>query len=260
MRVSSIMDCGYPSIYVDELATKARAVLRECALRILPVVDENKQLIGVVSRRDIMIITSSISAIRVKGIMSTPRFTATTEMDAFQAAREMVRLDEWYVPVVKSSQDRAYEGMLGLENFIAAFLNGNSVKLSEPLSTIMSTNIITCSFEDEIDNVWRLMQKKSFTGLPVVKKNKLVGVVTQKDLLDSGAVFPVFEAKKGRFKAPSKVSSVMKTPAISLQSTDTIKEAAELMLRKNFGRIPIVDGKDKLIGIVDREDIVNVFL
>lgn len=260
MRVSAIMDCGYPSIYVDELATKARAVLREYALRVLPVVDEDKQLVGVVSRSDIMTITSSISAIRVKGIMSTPRFTATTDTDVFQAAREMARLDEWYVPVVKSSQNRAYQGMLGLENFIAVFLNRNSVKLSKPLSTIMSTNIITCSFEDEIDDVWRLMQRKSFAGLPVLKRNKLVGVVTQKDLLDSGAVFPMFEAKKGRFKAPSKVSFIMKTPAISLQSTNTVKEAAELMLSKNFGRIPIVDGKDKLVGIVDREDIINVLL
>lgn len=260
MRVSAIMDRRYPTIYVDELATKARAILREYALRVLPVLNGDKQLVGIVSRSGIMAITSSISAIRVKGIMLMPRFSATIEMDAFDAAREMLRLDEWYAPVIKSPQDRGYQGMLGLENFIASFLNGRSTKLCDPLSTIMSTNVVTCSVDDEVDNVWRLMQKRSFTGLPVVKKNKLVGMVTQKDLLDSGANFPAFEAKKGRFRAPSKISSVMKTPAISLQPTATIKETAEIMLKKNFGRIPVVDEKGELVGVVDREDIVSVFL
>jgi len=94
----------------------------------------------------------------------------------------------------------------------------------------------------------------------VVKKGKLVGIVTQKDLLDTRAVFPSFEAKKGRFKAPSKISSVMKTSVASLKPTATVKEAADLMLRKNIGRVPIVDEKGKLIGMVDREDITKALL
>ena len=70
----------------------------------------------------------------------------------------------------------------------------------------------------------------------------------------------MFEAKKGRFKAPSKISSVMRTSVISLKLTSSVKEAAELMLEKNIGRVPIIDGKSKLIGVVDREDIVKALL
>jgi len=254
------MDRSYPQLYEDELATKARAILRSRELRILPVVDDRKRLVGMISRGDVMVITSSISPIQVKGIMSTPKFVATIDMDAFHAGREMIRLDEWYIPAVKSSQDYTFMGVLGLENLIDVFLKRSVAKLSRVVSEFMSTKLVTCSQEDEVDNVWRLMQEQSFTGLPVVNRGRVVGMVTQKNLLDSGVIFPAFEAKKGRFKAPSKISSVMKTSVISLPPTATIKEAAELMLEKNIGRVPIVDKEGKIIGIIDREDVVKALL
>jgi len=108
LRVEDITDRKYPSIYADELATKARAVLRERGLRTLPVVDEIKRLLGVITRNDMMAITSSVSPIRVEGIMSTPRLIATPDMDARSVMRKMLHLDEWYVPVVKSSQNKTY--------------------------------------------------------------------------------------------------------------------------------------------------------
>jgi CBS domain-containing protein len=260
LRVQDIADCKYPSIYADELATKARAVLRERGLRTIPVIDENKRLLGVVTRSDVMSITSSVSPIRVKGIMSSPRLTATPEMDAHSVLKKMLRLDEWYVPVVKSSQDRTYVGMLGLENFIAALLKKGNSRLATPLNRVMSTDLFVCSVDDEVDDVWRTLQKKSFSGCPVVSKGKLVGMLTQANLLESSVAFPVFEAKKGRFKAPSKISSVMRTPVISLKPTDTVKDAAQLMLEKGIGRVPIVDSKGKLVGIVDREDVVRTLI
>jgi CBS domain-containing protein len=254
------MDRNYPSIYADDLATKARAVLRERALRILPVVDEHKRLVGVISRNDIMNITSSVSPIRVNGIMATHPYGVDPDMEAVQAMREMVRRDEWYVPVVKSSQDLGYIGILGLEHFILKSLEKNVARLSTPLSNVMSTKVLTCSPNDEIDNVWQSMKEHSFAACPVVAKGKAVGIVTQQNLLESGAVFPGFEAKKGRFKAPTKISFIMKTPAVSLKPTNTVKEAAKIMLERNIGRVPIVDDKGKLIGIVDREDIVKTLI
>lgn len=260
MLVKDVIDQSYPFIYADELATKARATIREYGFRVLPVVDEDRRLVGVISRNDIMAITSSVSPIRVGGLMSQPKFVATLEMEVTRTVREMIRLDEWYVPVVRSGQDRTYKGMLGLENFVKAALQKGTAKLSRLLSEVMSTRMVTCAPEDEVDNVWRLMREKSFAGLPVVKKGRLVGIVTQKDMLESGAVFPAFEAKKGRFKASPKIASVMKTNVLSLRPTSTVGDAAKLMLERNFGRVPIVDERGRLVGIVDREDIAKALL
>jgi len=260
LLVKDIMDKSYPSLYADELATKARAILRETGLRILPIIDDERRLLGVVTRSDLMKVTSSVSPIRVQGVMSQPKFVATLEMPVEKAVRQMLKLDEWYSPVIKSSQERLYMGVLGLENYITAALNRGVEALFKPLSEIMSTNVVTCSPEDEIDNVWRLMMKKSFAGLPVVKKNRVVGIITQKDLLDSGAAFPGFEAKRGRFRSPPKVASVMRVPAITLKPNSLVRDAAKLIVERNIGRIPITDNKGELVGIVDREDIVKALL
>jgi len=255
LRVKEIMDKKHPFIYEDELATKARAMIRDFALRILPAVDENKELLGIVSRGNVMVISSSVSLIRVKGIMTMPKHVAVVEDDAASTVKKMVRLDEWYVPVVNSPQDKTYRGVLGLENFIEASLKTNPNKLSKPVSEVMPKNVVACSLDDEVDNVWRLMQRQSFAGLPVVKKDRLVGIITQKDLLESGAELPTFESKKGRFRSSSKISSIMKTTVITVTPSAKIREAAELMVSKNIGRIPVKDDKGKLISIVDREDV-----
>jgi CBS domain-containing protein len=258
LRVREIMDGKHPFIYDDELATKARAMIRDFALRILPVVTENKKLVGIVSRGDVMAISSSVSPIRVKGMMTTPKHVAATEDDAASTVKKMIRLDEWYAPVVNSAQDKTYRGVLGLENFIEASLKGNPKKLSNQVSEIMSKNVVACSPDDEVDNVWRLMQSQSFAGLPVVKKDKLVGIITQKDLLESGAMLPTFESRKGRFRASSKISSVMKTTVIAVKTSAKISEVAKLMISKNLGRVPVKDNKGRLIGMVDREDVAKL--
>lgn len=261
LRVRDVADIHHPSIYPDELATKARAFLRELRLRVLPVVDEDKRLLGVVSRTDLMTISSSVSPMRVKGIMSKVKFTATPDMDVIQAAKEMLRADEWYVPVVKSTVDSTYLGVLGLENIIKPLHQRNVAGLSTPLSEIMSKkNLFTCSPDDETDGVWQIMKKRAFAACPVVRNGKPIGVVSQQDLLERGAVFPTFESKKGRFKTPSKIFTIMKTPSVTLEPDDTVQDAARLMLEKNIGRVPIVDRKGMLVGIVDREDVLKALI
>lgn len=260
MRVKEITNEKHPFIYEDELATKARALIRDFALRILPVTDGNRKVLGIVSRGDVMAISSSISPIRVRGIMVNPRYVAAIDDEATSVIREMIRFDEWHAPVVNSSQEKIYRGVLSLESYIEFSIKTSPEKLAKPVSEIMSKNVVACSPEDEIDNIWRLMQTKSLAGLPVVKKDRLVGIITQKDLLESGVVLPTFESSKGRFRASSKVSSVMKTEVIAvLPSTKAIR-VAKIMAFKNIGRVPVKDEEGRLIGMVDREDVIRLLI
>lgn len=260
LRVKEILNEKHPSIFEDDLATKARAIIRDFGIRMLPVVDANKKLVGTVYRNNVMAISSSISPIRVKGIMENPKIMPTIEDDAYKVIKEMVRLDEWYAPAVNSFQEKIYVGVLGLENFIEASIKLSPEKLAKPVSEIMSANVVACSPDDEIDNIWRLMQQKSLAGLPVVKKDKLVGIITQKDLLDSGFILPTFESPKGRHRTSPKVSSIMKTNVIAVEPSVKAIRVAKIMAFKNFGRVPVKDKEGKLIGIVDREDIIKLLV
>lgn len=260
LLVKEIVNEKHPYIRADELATKARAILRDFALRILPVVDENKKLLGIVSRSDVMAVSSSRSPIEVRGIMKSPKLTSVIEEDAFSIVRKMLKHNEWYVVVVNSVGDQFYKGVLGLEHFIEAIIKISPEKLSETAEEIMSREVITCSTEDELDNIWRLMQEKSLAGLPVTKDGKLVGIVTQKDLLERGTLLPTFESKKGRFKASTKISSMMNRNVISVKPHIKVIRVAKLMVTKDIGRVPVVDEEGKLVGIVDREDVAKLII
>lgn len=260
LRVKEIMDGKHPSIHKHELATKARALIRDFALRILPVTDENGKLLGKVSRRDIMAISSSVSAIRVEGIMTPARHAAAVEDEVYSAIKQMLKVDAWYAPVVSNDSEQIYRGVLGLENFIEPLMKSNPEKFLKDTSEVMTKNVLSCSPDDEVDNIWRLMRDRRLAGLPVTRNGKLVGIVTHKDLLESGAILPTFESSKGRFRDPPKILSVMETNIVAAKpSVKTIK-VARLMVSKNIGRIPVVDENSKLIGIVDREDIARLLI
>lgn len=260
MQVKDIVSASYPVLYEDELVTKARAMIRDQGLGILPIIDQQKRLLGVVSRRAIMTVSSSKSTIRVKGIMNQPALVLTKDTEVPEAARQMLKLDTWYSPVTESSQNNTYMGIIGLENLLNSFLKAKSSKLMKPVYEVMTTKVPKCSPDDEIDKVWRLMQENHLHALLVMNEKKIAGILTERDLLESGAVFPVFEAKKGRFKSPAKVFHVMHMPVTTLKEANSLREAARLMLEKNFGRLPVVDEKGALLGMVDRKDIVKGLL
>jgi CBS domain-containing protein len=175
LRVKEITNEKYPFIYDDELATKARAIIRDFDIRILPVTDGNQKVLAMVSRGDLMAISSSISPIRVKGIMTNPKHMVTMDDAAVSTVKEMIRLDEWYVPVVNSPQDRIYKGVLALEDFIEFSIKTSPEKLVKLVSEIMSKNVVACSPEDEIDNM------RALGAIPVVENKRLVGIITERD-------------------------------------------------------------------------------
>ncbi|MEM2609228.1 MAG: CBS domain-containing protein [Candidatus Bathyarchaeia archaeon] len=107
----------------------------------------------------------------------------------------------------------------------------------------MSTKFFTCTPEDEVDNVWRLMQEKALAGIPVAAKDKLVGIVTQKDLLESGALLPTFESDKGRHRSPTKVSAIMKINVIAVQPSIRAIRVAKVMVSKDISDAPQLSTK-----------------
>jgi len=258
LRVKEIMDQTHPSIYEDDLATKARALIRDLDLRILPVTNTNKFLMGKVSRRDVMTISSSVSPIKVKGIMTPAKHVATVEDEATSTFRSMIKVDAWYAPVVESTEDKTYRGVVGLDSFIGALIKTSPDRFTRDVSEIMTKNVVTCSPEDGVDDIWRLMTETRFAGLPVVKNGKLVGIVTMKDLLESGANLPTFESKKGRFRDSPKISSIMKTNLVAVEPSTKVIRVAKVMVSKDIGRVPVRDKNGKLLGIVDREDVAKL--
>ncbi len=114
------------------------------------------------------------------------------------------------------------------------------------------------------------MDETGFSGLPVIKNKKLIGIITRKDIIDSGHVR--IGRESGEIKRSIRVEKVMKTPPLVTTPQNSVTEVAQMMIEYDIGRLPVVENpvyvkkepnratKSDLIGIIAREDILWSYL
>jgi CBS domain-containing protein len=135
----------------------------------------------------------------------------------------------------------------------------------------MTTNVISISKYESIMQVANILTEKNISGLPVVdKENKVLGIITQADILSMVGVRrehtfkdllkymlgePLHERKIG-----DHVGDIMTAPALTIKPDANIAEAVRIMDEKRIRRLTVVDGKNTLIGILTRADILKAVI
>ncbi len=93
------------------------------------------------------------------------------------------------------------------------------------------------------DEVLKVLQKRHVSGVPVVKKGGVVGMITRNDLL--------------RNREEDQTALLMTRDPVTARPESTIVEAARLFLKHEIRRLPIVED-GKLVGIITIADIVRI--
>ena len=112
---------------------------------------------------------------------------------------------------------------------------------------LMNKNVVTCHPSEKLNIILNKLELFKIAGMPVVDKGKLVGIISQSDILKglkTGAIVDL------------SVSDVMTADVITVPPTESAILVAKLMVEKHINRIPIVDN-DKVVGIVTRGDIIK---
>jgi len=125
----------------------------------------------------------------------------------------------------------------------------------------MTSNPYTISPDATIAEALDIMRQNKFRRLPVVKGGKLVGIVTEREMLEvspsKATTLSVFEINY--LLAKTKVSAVM-TRDVKTISPDALIEEAAVMLRDNdIGALPVVEN-GKVVGIITETDIFDAFI
>lgn len=108
---------------------------------------------------------------------------------------------------------------------------------------VMVRNVAYVSVPGNRDDVLKALQERRVSGLPVVKKGEVVGMITRTDLL--------------RNREEDQIALVMSRNPITVSPDSTLVEAAKLLLDHGIRRLPVVEDK-KLIGIITIADIIKV--
>ncbi|HEY5169407.1 MAG TPA: CBS domain-containing protein [Thermoleophilia bacterium] len=145
----------------------------------------------------------------------------------------------------------------------------------EPLvRDIMTTPVITVPPAMTIKELAGLFRDRRIGGAPVVDQDRLVGIVTEGDLMAMDAdiemphFFELFDSiiylgSQKKFKeqlekaSAATVEQLMTDDVKSVAPDDEARVAATLMHKHKFDRVPVVEG-EAVVGIVTRHDIMKI--
>ena len=130
-----------------------------------------------------------------------------------------------------------------------------------PLSEVMTSNPFTIGINEPFSRVWDKLKTHKIRHLPVLDSdNRLRGIISQRDLY---RVISPRKNTEGNFIYDKEeldrciLQHIMVKDVKTLAPDDTMGRAIDLMVRKKYGCIPIVDSDNVLKGIITQIDILK---
>ncbi|WP_020139548.1 CBS domain-containing protein [Streptomyces sp. 351MFTsu5.1] len=144
------------------------------------------------------------------------------------------------------------------------------------VGSVMTMEVVRATYGTPFKEVARLLREHRISGLPVVDEDdKVIGVISETDLMTHQAQLPDPYETQRRFrltaltpaarrqaaKAKARTAGqLMSQPPVTVHADDTIVEAARTMAKNRVERLPVLDEEGRLVGIVTRRDLLQVFL
>ena len=126
----------------------------------------------------------------------------------------------------------------------------------------MAKNPVTVTPDTPVDEAASAMKKGHFRRLPVVEDGKLVGFLSDKDIM---RVAPSPATTLSRYEARSllaklKIGDIMNKEVISVNEDATIEEAALIMYNHKIGGLPVVSSVGAVVGVITETDVFHAFV
>jgi len=124
----------------------------------------------------------------------------------------------------------------------------------------MTPKVVTVGPGTSVKEAFKIMKKNGFRHLPVVKGDKLVGFVTDRDLRRP-AISDVFKEWNDLYRLSDDlhVEDVMITKVHKVSPDEDLKKAAAMVIEKHIGALPVCDG-DKMVGIITVFDFLRALV
>lgn len=152
--------------------------------------------------------------------------------------------------------------------------NGEGAGIDSSVRRIMTTDVQTVQLGTLVPDVARLLYETHVSGLPVVEGRRVVGIITEYDLIaqesewDAPLFIPFLDSY---FQLPGSgdrdqlrrilaltAGELMTRPVRTVQPDATIQDVATLMYEHHVNPVPVVDEHGDLLGIVSRSDIIRL--
>ena len=123
---------------------------------------------------------------------------------------------------------------------------------------VMSRKVITLTEEDTIDKVEDGMSRFRFRHLPVVRGDKVVGLISHRDMLQiSSSSLSADRKRRDKLIHQLSAGRIMKQDLITVRPDTTLTAAADLLWEHKIGCLCVTTPDDVLVGIITEADFVR---
>ncbi len=119
------------------------------------------------------------------------------------------------------------------------------------VASIMTRNVITVGMDYSIQIIRDIFENFEFHHILVLENQKLVGVISDRDLID--------RADRDIITLNKKVHEIMSRNLITVDAETSIEKASDLLLKKNISCLPVISPQGSVEGIISWKDILKFY-
>lgn len=246
MKVADDVMIRVPVLTTTDPMTRARQILRDDTFREIAITDTKGRYVGYIDITDALKVTTTKSNVLIEG---------------FVRDGAVVRPDDSLITVAQAIREKRSDSAVVTDNDGQVL---GAVLLSEIFPILSTRDDLhgtvadhmylsppVCEADEPVGKIYAKMIEEGIVAFPVMKGRNLIGIISRRDILNSGRVRKTL---KNGGKVP--VESVMVTPVIAAGPDESVRAAAERMVEHDLSQMPVLDG-DALVGMIDRHCVLN---
>lgn len=286
MKIRDIMTTNLVTVNQNADLDWASDVMEIANIRHIPVV-QGERLVGLISRRDLLRTRISalagidpddehdlLQSVPAHEVMTSEVVTLPPDADLRRAIETMVEEKIDSVLIVDEQQRlvgivTSYDIIKLAFAFLAATDPGDvdaapelQSLLSQPMyvGERMAQDVISVAVETDLNWVDDVFELARIRHLPVVDGKRLVGLVTQRDLLlaSISSIADVSADERREMMTMVRVGDIMNRDVRTISPDAHLADALRLMLDKKYGCLPVIDENRELVGLVTDTDMMKL--
>ncbi|ARM74931.1 CBS domain-containing protein [Acidianus manzaensis] len=195
---SKVLSLSSPSISIQEGEDFGKVIAKfyTTKARAIPLVNKNKELIGLITRETVLkylLDTNQLGDNKAREYMSSPVISVGPEESIARVRWLMIRDNISRIPII---DNKKLEGIISSRDIVNALYSINERKRSSilteeerimamPVKELMSSPVISVNGSDNVKSVAQLLLKKGISGAPVIEGDYVAGIISGIDIIKS---------------------------------------------------------------------------
>ncbi|MDO8340116.1 MAG: CBS domain-containing protein [Candidatus Burarchaeum sp.] len=117
---------------------------------------------------------------------------------------------------------------------------------------VMTRGVVTLDAAESVLEAAKVMKKNNFGSVVITRKGRAVGIITERDIVLKLVLI-------GKNARNTKTGDAMSRPLKTISASSTLADAAERLRNLKIKRLPVVDEKDRLVGMITDDDLVRIY-